>query len=119
MRVVAAITCMATMPDMVTRNDTGGVRLSALHYLTRGFVCLFGIAAIAWGLFVLPIFSQSASSESLASRLLSDDTFKLQLILTEVQQAQKAADRPFCVPTALRSLFILRLFALNKAIAES
>jgi hypothetical protein len=87
--------------------------------LARGFVYLLGMSAIVWAMFVLPIFWQQAAPHSVATKLLNNDSFKLQSLLYEAQQAEKAAQRPFCVPTALRSLAILRMFVLNRAIADS
>jgi hypothetical protein len=87
--------------------------------LTRGFVYLLGVSAIVWAVFVLPIFWQQAAPHSVATKLLNNDSFKLQSLLYEAQQAEKIAQRPFCVPTALRSLAVLRTFVLNRAIANS
>jgi hypothetical protein len=87
--------------------------------LSRGFICLIGVGAIVWGIFVLPLFWQQAAPQSVAARLVDSQSFSYQSLLDEAQQAQKATQHEFCVPAALRSLYVLRLFILNKGIAES
>jgi len=99
---------------------SASVPLGTTNKLTRSFVCLLGVGAIVWGLFVLPLFWQEASPRSVATKLLyDDDSFRLQSLFDEAQQAEKSAQHSFCVPTALHSLFVLRLFILNRAFAES
>jgi hypothetical protein len=98
---------------------SAGTRPRITNKLTRGFVCLLGVGAIVWALFVLPIFWRQASPQAFATKLLYDDSFRLQSLLDETQQAEKAVQHRFCVPTALRSLFVLRFFILNKAISDS
>ena len=93
--------------------------MRATYNPTRIVICLLGLAAIAWGVFELPLFWQEASSRSIASRLLQGETFKTQLLLSEVQQAEDTDRQPFCNPAMLRSLVTLRLFILNESIAAA
>jgi hypothetical protein len=96
-----------------------GVWIRATHNPTRIIICLLGLAAIAWGVFELPLFWQEATPRSVASRLLQGYTFKTQLLLSEAQQAEDADRQPFCNPTTLRSLATLRLFIYNESIAAA
>ena len=98
--------------------STGGW-MRATHNPTRIAICLLGLAAIAWGVFELPLFWQEATPRSVASRLLQGYTFKTQLLLSEAQQAEDADRQPFCNPTTLRSLVALRLSILNQSIASA
>ncbi len=87
--------------------------------LTRGFVCLLGAGAVAWGLFVLPLFSKAATPQSVAQKLLQDDSFKLRVLMAVTQEAQSVAQQPFCFPAALRGLYVLRFFLLNQIVDNS
>ena len=96
-----------------------GVWIRATHNQTRIVICLLGLSAIAWGAYELPLFWQEASPRSIASRLLQGDSFKTELLLSEVRQAEDTDRQPFCNPAMLRSLVTLRLFILNGSIAAA
>jgi hypothetical protein len=98
---------------------SSGVRMRATYNLTRVVICLLGIAAIAWGVFELPLFWQEATPRLVASKLLQGETFKTQLLLSQAQLAEDADRQPFCDPSRLRSLVALRLFILNESIAAA
>jgi hypothetical protein len=105
------------MRDMAIPNEIDRVRGGAANHLTRSFVFVLGVGALIWGLFTLPIFWQQASPNSVAAKLLQGDSFRPQSLVDEAQQADKAAQFQFCNPSALHSLFVLRLFLLNQSIA--
>lgn len=90
--------------------------LSSLS-LARAFACLVGLAAIAWGGFLLPIFWEEASADSVASELLKGHAFKPQLMLADAQKADAAERSPFCDPIVLHDAVVLRLKILSNAIA--
>jgi hypothetical protein len=76
-----------------------------------------GAGAIAWGLFVLPIFRQEAAARSVARKLVEGESYRLQTMVDQIPGAEKAAERSFCNPVALHSVFVLHLFVLNESIA--
>src|SRR5690348_5589922 len=101
------------MRDTAIPNDVGR---PAVNTLTRIFVCLLGASALAWGGLTLPLFWQEASPRSIAAKVLQGDSFKLQSLVEQIQQAEPATHYRFCNPVALHSVFVLRLAILNKAI---
>jgi hypothetical protein len=88
-------------------------------YLTRFFVCLLGLGAMAWGFFTLPLFWQQASPRSVAAKILGGEDFKPPVLLAQAQLAEQVAHYRFCNPEGLHSLFAVRLAILNQAIAAA
>jgi len=119
--VVAVATTLirAIISDMAIPTDIRGVRIGAAGYLTRIVICLLGLAAVAWGGFALPLFWQQASPRSIASKVLQGHTFKMRGLLDEAQQAELAERYPFCNPTALHNLVVLRLAIFNQTMAAA
>jgi len=95
------------------------VRMAAAYVLTRTFIGLLGLGAIAWGGFVLPLFWQQPPLNRVAAELLQGWTFKTQALLAEVQQADTAEQASVCNPTSLHNAVILRLAILDEAIAAT
>jgi hypothetical protein len=119
MRLLGGTTHTATMRDTAIPNESEQQLSSAAHHLTRGFLWLLGLSAVIWGLFTLPLFWQQASPISVAVKLLQGDSFKVQSLVDEAQQADHVAKFRFCNPAALHSIFVLRLFLLNQSIASA
>jgi hypothetical protein len=107
------------MRDTAIPNDVGRRAVPRANGLTRIFVCLLGAGAIAWGVFTLPLFWQEASPRSTAAKILQGDSFKLQSLVEQAQQVDRAAHYQFCNPVALHSLFALRLAIMNKAVEDA
>jgi hypothetical protein len=87
-----------------------GFNIRTTRILTGTFICVLGVGAVVWGTLLLPILWSEASPRSIASKLLQGDTFKLQSLFDEANQAEQVAHHSYCDPAALHSLFILRLF---------
>jgi hypothetical protein len=104
------------MRDTAIPNDIGRRPVPRANSLTRIFICLLGTGAIAWGVFTLPLFWQEASPRSTAAKALQGESFKLQSLVEQAQQAERATHYRFCNPVALHSLFVLRLSVMNHAI---
>ena len=89
------------------------------QFLARTFVCLLGLMAVAWGYHFLPLFWRQTPPNWVATELLRGRTFDDQVLLREVNEV-KASEQPlFCDPTALRTMFILRLGILRDAITAA
>lgn len=88
-------------------------------YLTRVFVCLLGLGAMAWAGFTLPLFWREASPRLIAAKVLQGEDFKLTSLLAQVRVAETVAQYRFCNPEGLHSLFALRLAILNQAITAA
>jgi hypothetical protein len=86
------------------------------YLLVRAFVCLLGLAAIAWGGFLLPLFWRDAPLNRIESELLQGHAFKMQVLLENAQQAIPQQSL-FCDPIALHDAVILRLNILDNALA--
>ena len=110
---------METISDMAIPRDVDGGRGRAGHYLTRIVICILGLAGVAWGGFTLPLFWHQAAPKSVASKLIQGQPFKRQWLLDEARQAESAEQYPFCDPSALHNLVVLRLAILNDSIAAN
>jgi hypothetical protein len=104
------------MHDTAIPNDIDRRAVPRANSLTRIFICLLGAGAIGWGIFTLPPFWREASPRSTAAKVLQGDTFKLQSLVEQAQQADRDAHYEFCNPVALHSLFALRLAIITNAI---
>ena len=96
-----------------------GAGLKVTKYLARPIIILVGLAAVAWGASVLPVFRQQASSSAVAAKLLRGYTFKGESLSSEARKAEAAAKLATCDVTASHSLYVLRLAILNESIAAN
>lgn len=91
--------------------------MATAYFLTRAFVSLLGIGALAWGAFLLPLFWEQAPLNRVASELLEGHAFKRQALMDEMRRVGAAERHAFCDPTELHNAMILRLVILNDASA--
>jgi len=68
---------------------------------------------------LLPLFWQQAPLHRVTSEVLQGRTFNMQSLLEEAQQATVADHSSFCGPTMLHDAVVLRLAALEEAIAAA
>ena len=108
---------MGTIADMAIPNNGRSVRISAVQFLARTFVCLLGLGAVVWGGLVFPFFWQQAPLNRVVSELLHGHAFKTQTLLDEAQHADAVAQSSFCNPTQLHNAVVLRLAILDEGIA--
>src|SRR5579863_5033625 len=119
MTVVAVpTTIMRTITGMAIPNDVGSGRIAAPYFLARTFICLLGVAAIAWGSSVFPLFRQQGPLNSLAGELLKGTAFKPET-LSDAAQIEAVRPASFCSPTELRSAVVVRVVIEQKAIAAA
>jgi hypothetical protein len=101
---------------MATRRKSHGDAIRPVKVLTRLFVGALGLGGIAWGALLLPYFWRGGALNRVTAEIVQGHTFDLQ---TLVQQAQLAGDVSMCDPMRAHDGVILRLAALERAIAVS
>jgi hypothetical protein len=77
--------------------------------LLRVFCVVCGLAAIAWGATTLPIFRQQVMIESTARRIVRGETFKVDGLVAQTDDAEAAENSWYCRPSGLRSAALIRL----------
>ena len=83
-------------------------------------ISLFGVFAVAWGGWSLPVFKAEASPQFVAAKILQGDSYKMPRLLLTARQAELVtADYAFCNPVALHSLTAIRLGVFKDTIGES
>jgi hypothetical protein len=85
-------------------------------FLLRTCVCLLGLAAIAWGGSVLPLFSQEAPLNRITAEVLQGHAFKTQTLLGEARKADTDEPSSFCTLAQSRDAVILHLALLDDAL---
>ena len=85
------------------------------YWMAQAPICLFGLAAAAWGVFVLPLLWQQISLDNIAKQYILGRRFPLQLLSNKSRQIEKAQPVPFCNATRLHDLVVLRLAILEEA----
>lgn len=85
----------------------------------RIFVCGFAVLAFVWAFSVIPVFWRQSPIENIAKRIISEDSFKVEL-LTSIKPAdsglKKLQDRSASV---LSAAAVINLRLLEQAIARS
>jgi hypothetical protein len=104
---------------MAIPTEVRSVRITAAHFLTRAFICLLGIGAVVWGGFAVPLFWQQGPANGVVSAILRGHSFKMQWLSEATRQAEGAEQSAFCNPTVLHNAVVLRLHALDEAIATT
>jgi hypothetical protein len=81
------------------------------HYspLLRCFVVILGCMAVAWGLFVFPIFWHESSIERTANQIIAGDLFKGSLLAGLFPIIVSIESSTYCRPSAVRSAAIIEL----------
>ncbi len=86
----------------------------------RIFVSVLGLGAIAWGALFLPYFWHQAALNRVTEEVVQGHTFALRTLLDEAREAgSPAQNASFCDPVRLHDAVILRLAALEQAVAVS
>jgi len=104
---------------MAIRNEGHNTWMAAAYFLTRTFIGLLGLGAVAWGSVVLPSFWHQPTLNRAAAELLLGRTFKTQTLLAEVKQVDADEQGLGCDPTGLHNAVILRLAILEAAVAAA
>ena len=86
----------------------------------RILVSVLGLGAIAWGALFLPYFWRQAAVDRVTEEVVQGHTFPLRTLLDEAREAgSPAQNASFCDPVRLHDAVILRLAALEQAVAVS
>lgn len=104
---------------MARADKIRGGPIAAGNFFARTFVGLLGLGAVAWGGTLLPLFWQQAPLNRVSAEVLQGHTFRAQSLLDLAQQAASAGHSAFCNPATLHDAIIVRLVALEEAIATS
>jgi hypothetical protein len=93
--------------------------LSKLYlFIARLLLVIFGCAAVAWGMYALPVFARQVPIERVATHVLAGDQFKsgvLTALLPQVEAAERAEP---CSPAAMHSAAIIRTRIAEQAIVD-
>lgn len=94
-----------------------GTSRTAIVGLVRIFVFCLGVGTVGWAVYVLPLFWRQTPLNRLAYELLLGHPFSEQVILDKASELEADTTSSFCIPAELRDAMILRLAALDRAIA--
>jgi hypothetical protein len=87
--------------------------------VTRAGMIAFGLAAIAWGVAVLPIFWRQAPIERMAGRIVAGEPFKPEVLADAMPVVEEAETAAWCRAAALHAAAIIRLRLAEEAIATA
>src|ERR1700722_6648721 len=93
--------------------------LSKLYLVAaRTPLVIFGCAAVAWGLYALPVFARQVPIERVATHVLAGDPFKAGVLAALMPQIEAAERTEPCSPAVIRSAAIIRTRIAEQAIIE-
>jgi hypothetical protein len=93
--------------------------LSKLRLLTaRTLLVIFGCAAVAWGLFALPIFVRQVPIERVATHVLEGDPFKPDVLAALMPQVETAERAESCNPVVTHSAAVIRTRMAEQAVVD-
>lgn len=93
-----------------------GDRASGFHLLlVRMFFVIFGVAAIWWGIDVLPVFRQEFPVIRIADRIIAGEPFSSAILDRQNSTIDSIRKLTACRPTALRSAAIIQLRMVEAA----
>ncbi len=84
----------------------------------RIVLAILGCAAVAWGLYALPVFARQAPIERVAAHVIGGDPFRPEVLAATMLQVEAAEQAEQCRPVALRSAAIIRTRVAEQAITD-
>ena len=93
-------------------------RVFSFSFVARVFVIGFGGMAIAWGLFVFPVFWQQSSLETIARHIVAGDIFKGDVVDSMKTGFVELGRDKWSRPSVLSSAAVVDLRVLEQAIAK-
>lgn len=87
-------------------------------FIGRTFLVIFGCAAVAWGMYVLPAFARQLPIERVATHVLNGDPFKSGVLAALMPQVEAAERTERCSPAVIHSAAIIRTRMAEQAIAD-
>jgi hypothetical protein len=88
------------------------------QFAARTILVISGCAAVAWGLYALPIFARQASIERVATHVIGGDPFRPEVLAATMAQVEAAEQAEQCRPAALRNAAIIRTRFAEQAIVD-
>jgi hypothetical protein len=88
---------------------------TACFVLIRLFPIALGLAAVTWGVFVLPVFSAQSSIIHVANRIIRGEQFGSATLDSQIPKVEELEASKYCNPTGLRSAAIIRLRLAEEA----
>jgi hypothetical protein len=94
-------------------------RLSKLYlYTARTLFVVFGCAAVAWGMYTLPVFARQVPIERVATHVLQGDPFKAGVLAALMPQVEAAEQEKPCSLAVTHSAAVIRTRMAEQAIAD-
>ena len=88
---------------------------TACFVLIRVFALALGLAAVTWGVFVLPVLSAQSSIIHVANRIIRGDQFGSATLDGQIPKVEELEASKYCNPMGLRSAAIIRLRLAEEA----
>jgi hypothetical protein len=85
--------------------------------IVRVGLIVFGAATVAWGLAVFPVFWRESPIEGVAKRIAFGDSFKVEVLASQLAAVEGAETSPYCRPAGIRSSALIRLRLAELALA--
>lgn len=98
----------ADLADRPSRSASA-VGLGRYALGVRTILFVLGAVAIAWGVFVFPVFWRQSTLEQTWTRIIRDEAYKPESLLALLPLVEEAERAKHCQPTALRSAVGIRL----------
>jgi hypothetical protein len=93
--------------------------LSSLYLFTaRTSLIILGCAAVAWGIYALPVFARQVPIERVANRVLEGDPFKSGVLAALMPQVEAAERTEPCSPAVVHSAAIIRTRMAEQAVVD-
>ena len=92
---------------------------SAVGLAVRAFIFSFGLVAIIWGIYTLPIFWRQAGMERLANHITAGDPFKANILTALIPQLDALQAENPARPGTLKNAAVIRLRILEQATVDA
>ena len=87
-------------------------------FAARTLLVIFGCAAVAWGLFALPVFARQVPIERVATHVLEGDPFKSGLLAALMPQVEAAERAEPCNPVVTHSAAVILTRMAEQRVVE-
>jgi len=87
-------------------------------FAARTSLFIFGCAAVAWGMYALPVFAQQVPIERVATHVLDGDPFKSGVLAALMPQVDAAERTEPCSPAVVHSAAIIRTRLAEQAVVD-
>jgi hypothetical protein len=87
--------------------------------VARVVIAGFGIASVAWGLAVIPIFWTQSPIEFIAGKIVAGASYNTKALARQIASIEMAERAERCRPAAVRSAAIIRLHLLERTMVAA